>query len=113
MLKRERFEKEYKSLVESRGYGMTVFSPLAVGLLTGRYNDGSIPEGRVKGLMEDGDDYFDKWFSPEGKEETVRVLSGLAEIAKELGVTQPQLALAWVIAHQDANIALLGFSRLS
>ena len=67
---------------------MSVWSPLAVGLLAGKYNDGNIPEGRVKMNMEDGDDYFDKWFSPEGKEETKRVLGGLAEIAKELGVTQ-------------------------
>jgi len=113
MLKRERFEKEFKTLVEYRGYGLTCWSPLAIGLLTGRYNDGSIPEGRVKNTMEDGDDYFDEWFSEEGKKETIRVLSGLADIAKDLNVTQAQLALAWVIAHEDTNVALLGFSRLS
>lgn len=113
MLKRERFEREYKTLVDYRGYGMSVWSPLALGLLAGRYNDGNIPEGRVKYNMDLGDDYFDQYFSPEGKAETVRLLSGLGDIAKELGVSQPQLALAWVIVCQDANCTLMGFSKLS
>lgn len=59
MLKRERFEREYKTLVDYRGYGMSIWSPLAVGLLAGKYNDGNIPEGRVKYNMDLGDDYFD------------------------------------------------------
>jgi len=43
MLSRDRFEKEYRPLFEKHGFGATVWSPLASGLLTGRYNDGNIP----------------------------------------------------------------------
>jgi len=48
MLFRQRFEAEYKPLFEERGYGTTIWSPLLQGLLCGKYNDGGIPEGRVK-----------------------------------------------------------------
>jgi aryl-alcohol dehydrogenase-like predicted oxidoreductase len=44
MLVRTRFESEYASLFEKYGYGSTVWSPLASGVLTGRYNDGNAPE---------------------------------------------------------------------
>jgi len=44
MLIRERFEKEYAGLYEKYRYGTTVWSPLASGILTGRYNDGNFPE---------------------------------------------------------------------
>jgi len=44
MLVRERFEKEYAPLYEKYGLGTTVWSPLASGVLTGRYNDGNVPE---------------------------------------------------------------------
>lgn len=43
MLSRERFEKEYRSLFETFKFGATVWSPLASGVLTGRYNDGNAP----------------------------------------------------------------------
>ena len=45
MLIRQRFEGEYAQLFATTGYGTTVWSPLAMGLLTGKYNDGTIPEG--------------------------------------------------------------------
>ena len=45
MLARERFEKEYRRVFSDYGYGSTIWSPLAGGILTGKYNDGNIPEG--------------------------------------------------------------------
>jgi len=44
-LHRERFENEYRSLFERYGYGTTIWSPLKGGLLSGKYNEGNIPEG--------------------------------------------------------------------
>ena len=44
MLFRNRFEKEYRLLFERNGYGTTIWSPMAQGILSGRYNDGKIPE---------------------------------------------------------------------
>jgi len=91
MLKRGRMEVEYKTLFDARGMGTTIFSPLAVGLLSGRYNDGEIPAGRVKEFIDTGSFYekhFASFFSEEGIIETKRCLSGLASIAKDMGVTQ-------------------------
>lgn len=45
MLARDRFEKEYRRIFEEYRYGSTIWSPLAGGILTGKYNDGNIPEG--------------------------------------------------------------------
>lgn len=93
MMIRQRFEAEYKPLFAERGYGSTIWSPLMVGFLCGKYNDGVIPEGRVKELMES--EVFRKVFakftnmvSEDGVAETKRLLQGLADIAKELGYSQ-------------------------
>jgi len=108
-------EVEYKTLFDTRGMGTTIWSPLAVGLLTGRYNDGDIPEGRILEFMKNalGQRKFSHFFTEEGKVETKRCLGGLATIAKDFGVTQAQLALCWAIANEDTSIALLGFSKIS
>lgn len=45
MLRRDRFEKEYESLYKRFGMGTTIWSPLAGGILSGKYNDGNVPEG--------------------------------------------------------------------
>ena len=91
MLWRDRCEKEHKPLFERRNMGTTIWSPLAGGILTGKYNDGTIPEGtRVELMYKTGahlakraDDYFG-----EGrKEKTLTTLRALAELAKELNVT--------------------------
>lgn len=50
---------------------------------------------------------------PENKEKTLKTLSTLADIAKELGYTQAQLALAWAISNKDVSTCILGFTRLS
>jgi aryl-alcohol dehydrogenase-like predicted oxidoreductase len=55
---------------------------------------------------------FEEWFGEKNVPETKRLLSGLGEIAKELNITQAQLALAWAIAAEDTSVALLGFSRI-
>jgi aryl-alcohol dehydrogenase-like predicted oxidoreductase len=53
-----------------------------------------------------------KYLSPDKKEATCKKLTALGELAKELGYTQAQLALAWVIGNTDISTAILGFSRL-
>ena len=91
---RERFEVEYAPLYDQYQYGTTIWSPLASGLLTGKYNDGipedsrfatnkSFFEGSVKALQTD-----------EGKAKIEKV-RGLTKIAEELGGTVAQLSLAW------------------
>lgn len=112
MLVRENFEKNYRRIFSEHKYGSTIWSPLASGVLSGKYNDGNIPEGSR----------FDKnstlswiWniYFKEGKEATSAKLQKLGEIAKEFGTTQATLALAWAIANKDVSTCLLGFSKLS
>lgn len=54
-----------------------------------------------------------KYFGPESKEKTIKKLVALGDLAKELGYTQAQLALAWAIANTDVSTCILGFTRLS
>jgi len=57
--------------------------------------------------------HFDEWFAPEKIEGTRKVFKEFEEIAKGLGGTIPQLALAWVLRNKDVSTALVGFSTLA
>ena len=110
MFHRERVEKEYSSLYEDIGLGTTIWSPLASGLLTGKYNDG-IPEGSRLDLEK----Y--KWLkeqlldSEEGRAKLEKVKK-LAPIAKDLGISMPQLALAWCLKNENVSTVITGASKV-
>jgi len=112
MLVRERFEKEYKHVFEQYGHGTTIWSPLGMGLLSGKYNDGSIPDGSRFQENQGMKGFYNRFFGDGKKEGTIKMMQGLEEIAKEYGVTQPQLCLAWTLANKDVSTALLGFTRV-
>jgi voltage-dependent potassium channel beta subunit len=103
---RSRVEKEYARLYEDIGLGLTTWSPLASGLLTGKYRAG-IPEGsrasipRMKFLVED--------LTDKAKNDAV---VKLGEIAKELGCSTTQLALAWCAANPRVSTVITGASRV-
>jgi voltage-dependent potassium channel beta subunit len=108
MFARHRVEREYVPLYDRIGLGTTIFSPLASGLLTGKYNDG-IPEGTRAGLP----DY--EWLRKElesaetrGKVEKVRQL---VPIAAELSCSLAQLALAWCLKNPHVSTVITGASR--
>jgi len=108
MFHRERVEMEYGPLYEEIGLGTTIWSPLASGLLTGKYNDG-IPEGSRLTL----ENY--QWLRPliesdEGRAKVDKV-KALTPIAEELGGTMAQLALAWCLANDDVSTVITGASR--
>jgi voltage-dependent potassium channel beta subunit len=114
MLNRKRVEKEYRSLFEKYSFGTTVWSPLAQGFLSGKYNDGKIPEDS---RVTKWDPFWSNWlqyeyFSGEKKEKLIKVCLGLAEIAKAEGYSQAQLALAWCLASRDVSTVILGISKL-
>lgn len=117
MLVRENLEKNFIAHFERRNIGTTIWSPLCGGILTGKYNDGNIPEGsRVELMYKTGGHLgkrADAWFSEENKGAFSKTATAIGEIAKEVGFTQAQLALAWSIATKDTSTAILGFSRLS
>ena len=108
MLTRERVEKDYAHLYEEIGLGTTIWSPLASGFLTGKYNDG-IPEGSRFSL--EGYEWLrQRLESAQGKEWTAKTRQ-LAPIADELGCSMAQLALAWCLKNPNVSTVITGASR--
>ena len=112
MFSRDRFEKEYRRIFSEYKYGTTIWSPLAGGILAGKYNDGNIPEGSRYANQKTLDKIWQIYFADDKKEATLKKLNALGDYAKELGYSQSQLALAWAIANRDVSTCILGFSRL-
>ena len=108
MLHRERVEKEYAPLYREIGLGTTIWSPLASGLLTGKYNDGT-PEGTRVSMP--GYEWLRKMFeSAEGQANLAKARQ-LEPIAAQLGCTQSQLALAWCLKNPHVSTVITGASR--
>lgn len=105
MLQRQKMENEYLMIFKTVGMGTTIWSPLASGFLTGKYNDG-IPEESRLGLK--GFDWLkNKWMT----EEKISKVRQLKTIADELGTSQATLAIAWCIANPDVTTAILGATK--
>jgi len=105
LLHRDRVEKEYARLYADIGLGTTTWSPLASGLLTGKYNDGIPPDSRgtIKGY---------EWLAERLTDQTkLAKVRNLAPIAQELGVTLGQMALAWCLANPHVSTVITGASR--
>jgi len=105
MLVRDRFEREYDPLYKELGYGTTVWSPLASGVLTGKYNDG-VPEGSRASLQ--GYEWLRKAAITPERIEKVRQLKPIAD---ELGCTLAQLGLAWCLTNPNVSTVITGASR--
>ncbi|MBT8215587.1 MAG: aldo/keto reductase [Acidimicrobiia bacterium] len=103
---RRRVEKEYARLYEDIGLGTTIWSPLASGLLTGKYNDG-IPEGSRGSLP--GYEFLTKSLTDEEKLERVRRLQ---KVADQLGCSLAQLSIAWCAANPNVSTVITGASKL-
>jgi voltage-dependent potassium channel beta subunit len=107
LLHRKRVESEYARLYEDIGLGLTTFSPLASGLLTGKYRNGA-PEGS-RGTLEAVAFLREGLLSPARNEAVAK----LAPIAAELGGTLAQLAIAWVAKNPRVSSVITGASKLS
>ena len=109
LLHRSRFEKEYAPLYRTHGMGTTTWSPLASGLLTGKYNNGIPPDSRlgVAGLEW----LRDSVIGPEGQAK-LEAVKKLAAVAKEAGIPLPQLAIAWCLKNENVSTVILGASRV-
>jgi voltage-dependent potassium channel beta subunit len=108
MFHRERVEKAYAPLYEEFGLGTTVWSPLASGFLTGKYNAG-IPAGTRLALRGYG--WLRKLYEGPGAEEKIAKVKKLARLAVDLGITLPQLALAWCLNNPRVSTVITGASR--
>jgi len=102
---RERVEREYARLYDDYGLGTTTWSPLASGLLTGKYNDGVPPDSRaaLKGYEWIGERVLEP--------DKLRRVRQLVPIAQELGCTMAQLALAWCLRNPRVSSVITGASR--
>ena len=115
LLHRERVEVEYSEIFEKYRYGSTVWSPLAGGILSGKYLKDEKAEGRLQVMSELNKKMlnYDKWFSPEKIENTKEIFLALEKIATSLGITVAQLALAWTLKNKDVSTTITGFSKVS
>lgn len=106
MLHRKRFEDEIAPLAKELGIGLTTFSPLYFGILTGKYNDG-IPEGS-RATLENM-----SWMQENLTPERLHIVRDLGLVAAELGITQAQLAIAWILRRKVVSSVITGATRLS
>jgi voltage-dependent potassium channel beta subunit len=108
MFHRERFEKEYARLYSEIGLGTTIWSPLASGLLTGKYNDGIPEDSRMN--LEGYEWLRDRLLGPEGRKNLEKV-KALGSVAGDLGVPMAQLGLAWCLKNPNVSTVITGASR--
>ena len=103
LVHRERFEQEYARVFDETGYGSTTWSPLAGGLLTGKYVDG-IPEGSRATMMD--------WVEESVTDaEAVEKVKQHVALSDELGCTPAQLAIAWVASNPNVSTVITGASK--
>lgn len=105
MLHRDRVEKEYARLYHEIGLGLTTWSPLASGLLSGKYNDGIPADSRaaLKGY---------EWIQRDViTPERIAIVKRLQPVAADLGCTLAQLALAWCLKNPNVSTVITGASR--
>jgi len=108
MIHRDRVEGELTRLYHSIGLGMTTFSPVSAGMLTGRYNEGIPANSRLS--IERLDFLRERW---ERLKENgiVPVIETLESIAQKIGANLPQLAIAWCLKNEHVSSVILGASK--
>jgi voltage-dependent potassium channel beta subunit len=106
MFHRHRVEAELSMLVEPYGIGLTTWSPLASGILTGKYNDG-IPEGSRASLDSMS------WIQEHITQEKITKVKLLQSIADDLGLSTAQLAIAWLLRRKEVSSVITGATKLS
>ncbi len=105
LFERNKLENEYLEIFKNVGLGTTIWSPLASGLLTGKYNDG-IPKGSRFSI--EGFDWLKNSWMVDDKLKRVKKLG---ELATKLDVSQPALAIAWCIKNPNVSTAILGATK--
>jgi aryl-alcohol dehydrogenase-like predicted oxidoreductase len=108
---RERFEVEFAPLYDQFQYGTTIWSPLASGLLTGKYNDGIPEDSRFANNKAFFSNNVKELQSPEGKAKIEKVKK-LTAIAERLGGNATQLALAWAASNKNVSTVILGATKV-
>lgn len=107
MLHRDRVEKEYARLYKEIGLGTTIWSPLASGLLTGKYNDGIPTDSRA--ALKGYEWLQENVITPQ----RIEIVKNLAPIAKDLGCSMAHLAIAWCLKNPNVSTVITGASRVA
>jgi voltage-dependent potassium channel beta subunit len=109
LLHRERVEREYAPLYAEYGMGTTIWSPLASGLLTGKYAGGVHGDGR---LARDGYAWLQRMVVGEPGEHRIERARRFSLLARDLGVSPASLAIAWCLRNPNVSTVMLGASRI-
>jgi len=108
---RERFEVEYAPLYDQFQYGTTIWSPLASGLLTGKYNNGIPEDSRFATNKQFFSNTVKELQTPAGQAKIEKVKK-LTAIAEKLGGNASQLALAWAAKNPNVSTVILGATKV-
>ncbi len=109
MFHRQRFEVEYAPLYEEFGYGTTIWSPLASGLLTGKYNQETPKDTR---LSLKGYEFLRGRFEGDEAQKNIAKVGQMLPIAEELDCSMAQLALAWTLKNPNVSTTITGASKV-
>ncbi|MCB9419121.1 MAG: aldo/keto reductase [Ardenticatenaceae bacterium] len=109
MFHRHTVEVEYARLYEAIGLGTTIWSPLASGLLTGKYNDGVPDDSR---LTLPGYEWLREMFESEEGRRRIQKTRELTQVADELGTSMAKLAIAWCVKNPNVSTVITGASRV-
>jgi len=108
MLHRNKMEAEYLQIFKTVGLGTTIWSPLASGILTGKYNKDLKPDATrfsIEGL---------EWLKEANLvEEKIEKVRQLTNLAAELGMSMPKLAIAWCLKNENVSTVILGASKIT
>ncbi len=104
MLVRDKVEKEFHRLYETMGLGTTIWSPLASGILTGKYSGGIPDDSRL--ALSDVKFLRDRLETEEGRTQVTKAQK-LAGVADELGTSLPKLAIAWCLKNPNVSTVIL------
>lgn len=107
MFNRTKMEKEYLPIFNNMGLGTTIWSPLAAGVLTGKYNNG-IPEGSRLALAG-----FEWLAEKQLNDDRIAKVRQLVPIAEALGCSMASLAIAWCAANPNVSTVILGATKAS
>ncbi|TXG72517.1 hypothetical protein EZV62_001096 [Acer yangbiense] len=108
LLSRHKVESEYLPLYSNYGIGLTTWSPLASGVLTGKYNKGNVPPDSRFAL-----DNYKNLANRSLVDDVLKKVNGLKPIADELGVTLAQLSIAWCAANPNVSSVITGATKES
>lgn len=113
LLRRDKVDDEFKNakLFERRGLGLTVFSPLAGGLLTGKYVDGVPEDSRLKTSDDPAIQGLIQSIGTPAWDEQQDKIRALIKVAEKLGTDVATLSMAWVLSNKNVTSAITGASR--